>query len=132
MPTEKLSLSRKCRALGRTDRGQHGIRTMRCGLRQNSSPLRPRWVRGRDVRSSEHGGRPGVHPKGRRLAAAHYGGASLWSAKAGSQKPKSLAWAGSHLSLTWSPDGKYIVTATQENDLHGWRVSDGADMRMSG
>ena len=71
-------------------------------------------------------------PKGRRLATAHYGGASLWWAKAGSQKPKSLAWAGSHLSLTWSPDGKYIVTATQENDLHGWRVSDGADMRMSG
>ena len=30
------------------------------------------------------------------------------------------------------PDGKYIVTAMQENELHGWRVSDGADMRMSG
>lgn len=71
-------------------------------------------------------------PKGRRLATAHYGGASLWWAKAGSQKPKLLAWSGSHLSLTWSPDGKYIVTAMQENELHGWRVSDGADMRMSG
>lgn len=70
--------------------------------------------------------------KGRRLATAHYGGASLWWAKAGSQKPKSLAWSGSHLSLTWSPDGKYIVTAMQENELHGWRVSDGTDMRMSG
>ena len=72
------------------------------------------------------------HPKGRRLAAAHYGGASLWWVKAVNQKPKSLSWAGSHLTLTWSPDGKYIVTATQENDLHGWRVSDGADMRMPG
>ena len=71
-------------------------------------------------------------PKGRRLATAHYGGASLWWAKAGGQQPKRLAWSGSHLSLTWSPDGKYIVTAMQENELHGWRVSDGADMRMSG
>ncbi|MBM3507372.1 MAG: WD40 repeat domain-containing protein [Alphaproteobacteria bacterium] len=71
-------------------------------------------------------------PKGRRLATAHYGGASLWWAKAGGQQPKRLAWSGSHLSLTWSPDGKYIVTAMQENELHGWRVADGADMRMSG
>ncbi len=71
-------------------------------------------------------------PKGRRLAAAHYGGASLWWAKAGRQQPKPLTWSGSHLSLTWSPNGKYIVTAMQENELHGWRVSDGADMRMSG
>ncbi|MBM3538450.1 MAG: WD40 repeat domain-containing protein [Alphaproteobacteria bacterium] len=71
-------------------------------------------------------------PKGRRLATAHYGGASLWWTKAGGQQPKRLAWSGSHLSLTWSPDGKYIVTAMQQNELHGWRVADGADMRMSG
>ncbi len=71
-------------------------------------------------------------PKGRRIAAAHYGGVSLWWAKPGAQKPKRLSWSGSHLDLTWSPDGKYIVTAMQENELHGWRVSDGADMRMSG
>ena len=71
-------------------------------------------------------------PKGRRIAAAHYGGISLWWAKPGTQEPKRLGWPGSHLGLTWSPDGKYIVTAMQENELHGWRVSDGADMRMSG
>ncbi|MBM3484212.1 MAG: WD40 repeat domain-containing protein [Alphaproteobacteria bacterium] len=71
-------------------------------------------------------------PKGRRLATAHYGGASLWWAKADGQQPKRLAWSGSHLSLAWSPDGEYIVTAMQENELHGWRVADGADMRMPG
>ena len=71
-------------------------------------------------------------PKGRRIAAAHYGGVSLWWAKPSTQKPKRLSWTGSHLTLTWSPDGKYVVTATQENELHGWRVSDGDDMRMSG
>ena len=71
-------------------------------------------------------------PKGRRIAAAHYGGVSLWWAKPSTQKPKRLSWSGSHLSLTWSPDGKYIVTAMQENELHGWRVSDGTDMQMPG
>lgn len=71
-------------------------------------------------------------PKGRRLAAGHYGGVSLWWAKSGPQEPKRLRWTGSHLALTWSPDGKYIVTATQENELHGWRLPDGEDMRMSG
>ena len=71
-------------------------------------------------------------PKGRRIAAAHYGGISLWWAKPGTQEPKRLNWSGSHLNLTWSPDGKHIVTAMQENELHGWRVADGADMRMSG
>lgn len=71
-------------------------------------------------------------PKGRRLVAAHYGGVSLWSAKSGTQEPRRLAWPGSHLALTWSPDGKYIVTAMQENELHGWRVRDGSDIRLSG
>ena len=71
-------------------------------------------------------------PKGRRIAAAHYGRISLWWAKPGTQEPKRLNWSGSHLNLTWSPDGKHIVTAMQENELHGWRVADGADMRMSG
>ena len=36
------------------------------------------------------------------------------------------------MTLTWSPNGKYVLTATQENELHGWRVSDSDDMRMSG
>ena len=71
-------------------------------------------------------------PKGRRIAAAHYGGISLWWAKLSTQKPERLNWAGSHLGLTWSPDGKYIVTTMQENELHAWRVSDNVDMRMSG
>ncbi|NJO34757.1 MAG: WD40 repeat domain-containing protein [Rhodospirillales bacterium] len=71
-------------------------------------------------------------PKGRRLAAGHYGGVSLWWAKQGAQEPKRLRWTGSHLALTWSPDGKYIVTTMQGNELHGWRLSDGTDMRMSG
>jgi WD40 repeat protein len=72
------------------------------------------------------------NPKGKRLAVAHYGGVTLrWTASFGAA-PKRLDWAGSHLALSWSPDGDYIMTATQENELHGWRLADGADMRMSG
>ena len=34
--------------------------------------------------------------------------------------------------MTWSPDGRFVVTSMQENTLHGWRLSDKKDMRMSG
>ncbi|MBI1777541.1 MAG: WD40 repeat domain-containing protein [Proteobacteria bacterium] len=71
-------------------------------------------------------------PKGKRLAVAHYGGVSLWWCKAQEQKPKLLAWRGSHVLVSWSPDGAYVMSATQENDLHGWRLSDANDLRMSG
>jgi FOG: WD40 repeat len=72
------------------------------------------------------------NPKGKRLAVSHYGGVSLWWVKAEAQQPKRLNWKSSHLTVTWSPDGKFIMTATQENEMHGWRLSDAADMRMSG
>jgi len=71
-------------------------------------------------------------PKGRRLAAATYGGVWLWYARIEAQKPGKLAWAGSHVALTWSPDGKFLISAMQENQLHGWRVADEKNMRMGG
>ena len=70
-------------------------------------------------------------PKGYRLAVAHYNGASLWFPN--SEAPPDLyAWKGSHLAATFSPDARFLVTAMQENALHGWRLADRADMRMSG
>ena len=71
-------------------------------------------------------------PKGRRLAAAHYDGVSLWWAKASNQGAKLMKWKGSHLGVTWSPDGRFLVSTMQENALHGWRIEDAADMRMTG
>jgi WD40 repeat protein len=71
-------------------------------------------------------------PKGRRIAVATYGGAWLWYARIADQKPVKLAWAGSHVALAWSPDGKFLISAMQENQLHGWRVADEKNMRMGG
>ncbi len=71
-------------------------------------------------------------PKGRRLAAATYGGVLLWYARIADQKPQALKWAGSHIGVVWSPDGRFVVSSMQENALHGWRLADGKDMRMGG
>ncbi|HEX6860732.1 MAG TPA: WD40 repeat domain-containing protein [Caulobacteraceae bacterium] len=71
-------------------------------------------------------------PKGRRIAAATYGGAALWYARIAEQKPQILKWAGSHIAIAWSPDGKFVMTSMQDNQLHGWRLSDSKDLRMGG
>jgi len=70
-------------------------------------------------------------PKGVRLTVARYDGVTLWWAGTESA-PVSLQWKGAHLGVTFSPDGRYLVTAMQENALHGWRLEDGKDMRMTG
>jgi WD40 repeat protein len=70
-------------------------------------------------------------PKGNRIAIAHYNGASLWF-PATTAAPETFTWKGSHLDVTVSPDGRFVVTSMQENALHGWRIADRKDMRMSG
>jgi len=70
-------------------------------------------------------------PKGFRVAIAHYNGATLWFPNTDAQ-PERLEWKGSHLGVTISPDGKFLITSMQEPMLHGWRLSDRKHMRMSG
>ena len=70
-------------------------------------------------------------PKGVRLAIAHYNGVTLWFPNAQSE-PETLEWKGSHLAVRMSPDGRFVVTSMQEATLHGWRLADRKDMRMSG
>jgi len=70
--------------------------------------------------------------KGLRLAVSHYGGAALLYPKSAQSSRFALKWGGSHLACTLSPDCGYLVTATQELGLHGWRLPIGADMAMSG
>ena len=75
-------------------------------------------------------------PKGLRIAAARYNGVTLhWVATAGA--PVDLEWKGAHTAVTFSPDGRFLVTAMQENALHGWKLdvkagSETRHMRMTG
>ena len=70
--------------------------------------------------------------RARRLAVATYGGAALWYARIADQQPVMLRWAGSHIGVAFSPDGKFLMSSMQENSLHGWRLADARDMRMGG
>jgi WD40 repeat protein len=71
-------------------------------------------------------------PKGFRLAIAHYNGVTMWFPNMAASKPEFLEWKGSHLGVTFSPDGRFMVTTMHESALHGWRLADTKHMRMSG
>jgi WD40 repeat protein len=71
-------------------------------------------------------------PKGFRLAIAHYNGATLWFPNAPKAEPEKLTWKGSHLGVTVSPDGRFVITTMQEPMLHGWQILDRQHMRMAG
>ena len=70
-------------------------------------------------------------PKGLRLVIAGYDAVRLYWAGTEAE-PVTLDWKGAHLAASFSPDGRYLVTTMQENALHGWRLDDSKDMRMSG
>jgi WD40 repeat protein len=69
---------------------------------------------------------------GSRVACAHYGGITIWSIGQVTLPPRRFGWAGSHVALRWSTDGKFVATGTQENDIHVWRIAQASDMRMQG
>ncbi|TCQ07831.1 WD-40 repeat-containing protein [Rhizobium sp. PP-F2F-G36] len=75
-------------------------------------------------------------PKGLRIALARYNGVSLhWVAT--SSLAIDLDWKGAHTGVTFSPDGRFVVTMMQENALHGWKLdtkpgAEARHMRMSG
>jgi WD40 repeat protein len=70
--------------------------------------------------------------KGKRIAASHYNGASIWFVAAKTDTPRKLEWKGSHTGIIIHPEGEAVVTAMQENALHGWKLPNGEHMRMSG
>lgn len=70
--------------------------------------------------------------KGKRVGASHYNGATLWFVAAKTDTPRKLEWKGSHTGIAIHPEGEAVVTAMQENALHGWKLPDGQHMRMSG
>lgn len=73
-----------------------------------------------------------IDPKGHRLAASHYNGASLWFVRSENAKPQVFEWKGSHIGVALHPEMTALTTAMQENALHGWKLPDGQHMRMSG
>jgi WD40 repeat protein len=101
------------------------------------------WSVGKQIRARDEGGAVktwsapttarglSFQPKGFRLAATHYNGATLWFPKV-EGTPQTLEWKGAHLDATFSPDGRFFVTSMQENALHGWRLQDSRNMRMTG
>ena len=70
--------------------------------------------------------------KGKRIGASHYNGASVWFVAAKTDTPRKLEWKGSHTGIIIHPEGEAVVTAMQENALHGWKLPNGEHMRMSG
>ena len=75
-------------------------------------------------------------PKGMRVAFARYNGVSLhWVNN--QTPPTELVWDGAHIDVTFSPDGRFLVTSMQENALHGWKLDgkpndEDRHMRMTG
>ena len=112
------------------------LATHPCGLRAVAD--------GSAVRLLDADGRPaGVlegHPStvaglafdgdGRRLAVSHYNGVSLWTLDGRRGEPQRLFHRGSHLNLSWSRDGRFVVTATQEKTLHAWDLVSGRDASL--
>jgi WD40 repeat protein len=74
-----------------------------------------------------------LSPDGARLAVSHYDGVSVWDlGTVPAPSPRRLHWKGSQTGVSWSPDGRFLVTSTQENELHCWNLAQHRDMRMSG
>ena len=70
--------------------------------------------------------------KGKRVAASHYNGVSVSFVGSATGTPRVFEWKGSHIGVALHPAADAVVTAMQENALHGWRLADGHNMRMSG
>ena len=72
------------------------------------------------------------HPRGSLLGVAGYGGVSIYNAQDQTEKPILLKRKGSLLSLSWSPDGKYILAGCQDNAVALWRFRTQQNAQMSG
>jgi WD40 repeat protein len=85
--------------------------------------------------------RPLQHPRGvkglafsrdgARLAVAQQDAVSLHDTDAAGA-PLELAWNDIHVASTFSPDGRFLVIASQNCFLHGWRLADRKHFRMLG
>lgn len=71
-------------------------------------------------------------PRGRlRVAASAYQGVTVLE-PSGDRVTNRLRAPGAISGLAASPNGRWIVGGSQDATLHGWKVADGSDFRMSG
>ncbi|MFK7891698.1 MAG: WD40 repeat domain-containing protein [Granulosicoccus sp.] len=68
---------------------------------------------------------------GKKIAVSHYNGVSVWSLT-DMTKPRRLHWAGSVVSVSVSPDQRYIASATQDREIHLWDLVTERDFRLGG
>ena len=62
-------------------------------------------------------------PDDSEVAIAHYNGVTIWR-PSDQSAPYELAWKGMHLQPRFSRDGKVLVTAMREPNLHAWSVAE--------
>lgn len=67
---------------------------------------------------------------GRRLFVGAYGGVFMFQGDA--RATKTFPWKGAPLVVRISPDDKWIATGNQDSSLHCWKISNGADLQMTG
>ena len=70
-------------------------------------------------------------PDGKRIAASHYNGVTIWPID-GQSHGETLKWKGYHIGVSWSPDGRFVVSSTQERELHVWDMLEDKDFRLGG
>lgn len=69
----------------------------------------------------------------KKLVSASYGGVRIYDlSKPGEYEQ--LIWKNSLISLTWSPDHRFIMAGTQDSSIHVWKMDsvDRRDMAMNG
>lgn len=71
---------------------------------------------------------------GARLAVAQQDGVTVHDVSAGdgSGELLELLWNDIHHASTFSPDGRFLLVASQNSFLHGWRLADRKHFRMLG
>ena len=71
------------------------------------------------------------HPSRPVLAAAAFGAVRLWDA-AKLALEKDFPYANGIQALTWSPDGKWLVSGNQDPSVHLWLPAEDTELQMSG
>jgi WD40 repeat protein len=71
------------------------------------------------------------HPSGTLLACASFGGVQLWNGDDFSAH-RTYAYTNGIHALTWSPDGRWLVSGNQDPSVHLWLPAEDDELHMSG